>query len=262
MGMTATTIAILGTGTMGEALLRGSLDGGLAAQDVWVTSRDQTRVDDLVATYGVHGTTDNVEAASKARIVVVAVPPQHVTDVVTEVAVRLTRGAVIVSLADGITLADLEGLLPEGVAAARIMPSLTSQVGHGLTLLTTGDGCTAEQVEDVTALLGRSGEVVPVAEDQHTVLSPLSSGGPAYFLYVADAMIEAGAMRGIPRNLARRIVTQVMAGSAAWLQKSTEDAAALRAKVTAPGGAGIKRIAELDQRAVRAAFVTALTRSV
>ncbi|MGD9695059.1 MAG: pyrroline-5-carboxylate reductase family protein [Thermoleophilia bacterium] len=262
MGTAATTIAILGAGTMGEALLTGSLDGGLAAHDVWVTARSARRVDDLVATYGVHGTTDNARAASGAGIVVLAVPPQNVTDLVAEVADHLGDGAVVVSLADGISLADLEGLLPRGAAAARAMPSLTSRVGHGLTLLTTGDGCTEEQAEAITAFLGRSGEVVRVEEDRQAALGPLSSGGPAYFLYVADAMIEAGAVRGVPRDLARRLVARAMAGSAAWLQDSAEDAAALRAQVTAPGGAGIRRIAELDRRAVRAAFVTALTRSV
>lgn len=141
------------------------------------------------------------------------------------------------------------------------MPSLTAQVGHGLTLLTTGDTCTAEQSEAVTTFFARSGEVIHVEEGQHATLGPLSSGGPAYFLSIADAMIEAGAIRGIPRDLARQLVTQAMADSAAWLQDSTEDTAALRAKVTAPVGAGIQRIAELDQRAVRAAVVTALTRT-
>ncbi len=260
--MGTAAVAILGTGTMGEALLAGSLDGGLAADEVWVTSRTQKRVDDLVATYGVHGTTDNVEAASTARIVVLAVPPSHVSEVIAEVAGHLSDGAVVVSLADAVALADIEDLLPAGVAAVRAMPSLTAQVGHGLTLVTTGDTCTDEQAETVTALLGLSGEVIHVDEDRQAALSPLSSGGPAYFLYVADAMVEAGAMRGIPRDLARRLVTQAMAGSAAWLRDSSEDAAVLRAEVTAPGGAGIRRIAELDRHAVRAAFVTALTRPV
>lgn len=262
MGTTATMVAILGTGTMGEALLKGSLDGGLSARDVWVTARSERRVNDLVEAYGVHGTTDNARAASQARVVVLAVPPQHVAGLIAEVADHLGDDAVVVSLADGIALADLKGFLPREVAFARAMPSLTSQVGNGLTLVTTGDTCGEEQAEAITTFFGRSGEVICVEEDQQAALSPLSSGGSAYFLYVADAMIEAGAMRGVPRDLARRLVARAMAGSAAWLEDSAEDAAVLRAKVTAPGGAGIQRIAELDRRAVRAAFVAALTRTL
>ncbi|MFT4048818.1 MAG: pyrroline-5-carboxylate reductase [Solirubrobacterales bacterium] len=255
------TVALLGAGTMGEALLKGSLDGGLVAQDVWVTARSRQRVDELIERYGVRGGTDNAAGAAEAQFIVLAVPPGHVAELLAEIADHLRRDAIVVSLADGVSLGDLEEHLPRGLAAARAMPSLTAQVGHGLTLLTTSASCSNEQSAAIGEFFGRSGEVVAVEEEQQAALGPLSSGGPAYFMYVADAMIEAGAMRGIPRDLAREIVTQAMAGSAAWLQHSSEDAAALRAKVTAPGGAGIQRIAELDRRAVRAAFVAALTKN-
>lgn len=260
--MDATVTAFLGAGTMGEALLAGSLAGGLAARDVRVSSRRQSRVDDLARSYGVRGTTDNAEAVAGARIVVLAVPPPQVAGLLAEIAGRLRDDAVVVSLADGVALAELESGLPRGAGAVRAMPSLTARAGHGLTLVTFGGGCDERQADEVTALFARSGEVIRVEEAQHAVLGPLSSGGPAYFFYVADAMIEAGAVRGIPRGLARRLVAQAMAGSAAWLRDGDEDAAALRAKVCAPGGAGIRRIAELDERAVRAALVAALTRPV
>lgn len=256
------TVAFVGTGAMGEALLKGSLDGGLAAQDVWATARSRRRVDDLVASYGVSGTTDNARAAAGAGIVVLAVPPAAVTGVLAEIAGHLRDDVVVVLLADGISLADIEGQLHKDVAAARAMPSLTAQVGHGLTLLTTNDACSAAQAQALAELFGRSGEVLFVEEEQQEVLSPLSSGGPAYFFYVADAMIEAGVARGMSHDLARRLVAQALAGSAAWLRDGSADAAALCAEVSPPGGGGSRRIAELDRHAVRAAFVEALTREV
>ncbi|MEU6123896.1 pyrroline-5-carboxylate reductase [Streptomyces sp. NPDC047123] len=255
------TVAFLGTGTMGEALLTGALAGGLDPDDVWITARSQEHVDALTASYAVHGTTDNATAASNARLVVLAVPPEHLTDVLAEIAGQTQDGAVIVSLADGITLADMEALLPHGVAAARAMPSLTARVGHGLTLLTPGSSCSDAQADAVTGLFERSGRVLRIAEDQHEVLSPLSSGGPAYVFYLADAMIEAGAVRGIPRDLARELVTEVITGSAAWLRADTDEVATLREKVCAPGGTGVRRIATLDRLAVRAAVVSALTQA-
>ncbi len=259
MTTTRTTIALLGAGTMGQALLVGSLAGGLAPEDVWVSARRPEHVERIVDVHGVHGTTDNARAAEQADPVVLAAGPAQVLDIVAEISGHLREGAVVVSIADGIALADLEGRLPAHVGAARALPSITAQAGHGLTLLTPGASCTTAQIDAVTSLFARSGEVLHVEEEQHAVLGPLSSGGPAHLLYVADAMIEAAAVRGIPRDLGRRIVQQVMAGTAAWLEQSDEDAAVLRADVCAPGGAGIRRIATLDERAVRAALVAALT---
>ena len=257
-----TTTAFLGTGTMGEALLKGSLAGGLRPSDTRVTARRQQRVDSLAETYGVRGTTDNAAAVADADIVVVTVPPEHVTTVLATIADHLPAGAVVISIADGVSLATLGRDLPDGVAAARAMPSLAAEVGHGVTLLTLGDGYTAAQAAAASELLGRSGEVITVDEDQHAVMGPLSSGGLAYFFYVADAMIEAGAMRGIARDVGRRLVAQVMVGSTSFLLTTDDTADELRARTCAPGGAGIRRIAELDARAVRAALVAALTREV
>ncbi|MFF8565514.1 pyrroline-5-carboxylate reductase family protein [Streptomyces albidoflavus] len=258
MGGARQAVAFLGAGAVSEALIAGALAGGLDPGDVWVTARSQEHVDALSAAHGVRGTTDNAAAAAEAGIVVLALPAAAVAGVLEEVAGRLRDGAVVVSLADGVPLAELERRLPEGVGAARAMPSLTAQAGEGLTLLTPGASCSAAQADAVAGFFERSGKVVRVAEAQHAVLGPLSSGGPAFVLHLAEAMIEAGAVRGVSRDLARELVTQVLTGSAAWLRADSREVATLREKVCAPGGAGIRRIAALDRHAVRAAVVSAL----
>ncbi|ALM39014.1 delta 1-pyrroline-5-carboxylate reductase [Streptomyces sp. FR-008] len=258
MGGAREKVAFLGAGAVSEALVGGALAGGLDPGAVWVTARSRDHVDALSASHGVRGTTDNAAAASEAGIVVLAVPAAGVAQVLDEIAGRLRDGAVVVSLADGVPLAELEERLPEGVGAARAMPSLTARAGEGLTLLTPGASCSAAQADAAAGLFERSGKVVRVAEEQHAVLGPLSSGGPAYVLYLAEAMIEAGAVRGVPRDLARELVTQVLTGTAAWLREDSREVATLREKVCAPGGAGIRRIAALDRHAVRAAVVSAL----
>ncbi|MFF9544325.1 pyrroline-5-carboxylate reductase family protein [Streptomyces albidoflavus] len=251
-------VAFLGAGAVSEALVGGALAGGLDPGQVWVTARSREHVDAVSASHGVRGTTDNAAAAFEAGIVVLAVPAAGVAQVLDEIAGPLRDGAVVVSLADGVPLAELEERLPEGVGAARAMPSLTARAGEGLTLLTPGASCSAAQADAAAGLFERSGKVVRVAEEQHAVLGPLSSGGPAYVLYLAEAMIEAGAVRGVPRDLARELVTQVLTGTAAWLRADSREVATLREKVCAPGGAGIRRIAALDRHAVRAAVVSAL----
>ncbi|MFJ8876464.1 pyrroline-5-carboxylate reductase family protein [Streptomyces albidoflavus] len=112
-------VAFLGAGAVSEALVGGALAGGLDPGQVWVTARSREHVDALSASHGVRGTTDNAAAAAEAGIVVLAVPAAGVAQVLDEIAGRLRDGAVVVSLADGVPLAELEERLPEGVGAAR-----------------------------------------------------------------------------------------------------------------------------------------------
>ncbi|MGN0097334.1 MAG: pyrroline-5-carboxylate reductase family protein [Corynebacterium sp.] len=249
----------LGAGTMGEALLNGSLTGGVDPDTVTVTSRHRERADQLASTYGVHGTTDTAAAVAEAQLVIVALPPDRVPDTLRSLGDTLRPHTVVVSLADGVTLSDLAEILPDGVGVVRAMPSLTARVGQGLTLL-TAHPCSETQLDDVTSFFSRSGEVLHVEEGQQARLAPLSSGGSAHILYVVDAMVEAAALRGVPRDVARKVMTQTLTGTAALLDGRGDLAPSqLREQMCAPGGGGIRRIAALDRRGVRSAFLDALT---
>lgn len=249
----------LGAGTMGEALLNGSLTGGVAPDTVTITSRHRERADQLASAYGVHGTTDTAAAVTEAQLVIVALPPDHVPDTLRTLAEHLRSDAVVVSLADGVTLSDLVGVLPESVGVVRAMPSLTARVGQGLTLL-TAHSCSGTQLDNVTSFFSLSGETLHVEEDQQARLAPLSSGGSAHILYVVDAMVEAAALRGVHRDVARKVMTQTLTGTAALLDDDGDLAPSqLREQMCAPGGGGIRRIAALDRRGVRSAFLDALT---
>jgi pyrroline-5-carboxylate reductase len=252
------TVALIGVGTMGEALLAGALDGGLLPKTLRVQARRRERADELAGRYGVQATTDIAEAVSGAQLVVLAVIPQAVPEVLGEIADHLDEGAVLACIAYGVSLADLQAGLPDHRAVARAMPSLASQVGDGITLLTCSDECTEEQIKAATGFFGRSGTVLRLSEQEQTVLEPLSGGGPAYFFYLAAAMVDAGVGRGIPRPEARRLVADALTGAADWMAASDEEPAALIAKVCTPGGPGSRRMAVLDERGVPAAVKTAL----
>ncbi len=255
----ASRVALVGVGTMGEALLAGSLDGGLPPDAVQVSARRRERVDELTARYAIAGTTSNAEAADGAAIVVLAVGPQAVPEVLAEIGDRLADDAVLACIADGVSLADLHAHLPGHGAVARVMPSLAAQVGGGVTLLTCSEECTDSQAGAVAAFFARSGRVLRVAEEEQAVLAPLSSGGPAYFFYVAAAMVDAGVRRGIPRDRARDLVADALAGAAGWMAAGDEEPERLTEKVCSPGGAGARRIAVLDDRRVPEAFLAALS---
>jgi pyrroline-5-carboxylate reductase len=258
MATLESTIAFIGVGTMGEALLAGSLNGGLDPAEVIVMARHPDRVADLEKTYGVRGTTNLSGAVADAGVVILCVPPIHVLEIVDDLHEQIPGDALLVSLADGVTLDDLANHAPSSLGIARAMPSLTARVGQGLTLLTTRS-CSEGQEAAVTRLFERSGNVLHVDEEQQAKLAPLSSGGAAHLLYVVEAMVEAGALRGVPRDHTRQVMTQAVAGTAALLRETEAEPRALRDEFCAPAGAGARRMASLDRRGVRSAFLDALS---
>ncbi|MFT3945305.1 MAG: prephenate dehydrogenase/arogenate dehydrogenase family protein [Ancrocorticia sp.] len=255
-------VAFLGAGTMGTALLAGSLRGGLAPDTVWVAARRSERAAELAEDFGVHAITNNAEAVSHCEVVVLAVPPNAVSEVLGEVRDSLQPGAVVVSIADQVSLADLHEHLPFHTAAVRVMPSLVCEVGAGISLVTFDDRCTSAQCAAVSELLARSSQVIETREADQGALAVLSSGGPGYYAYATAAMIDTLTAQGIPANTAQEVAVAAMSGTATWLAKPGGTLEDLQRKVCTPGGAGAKRIAELDRLGVATGITAALTKNV
>lgn len=252
------TIAFIGTGNMNEAVLAGALAGGFAAKDVVATARRDERVSALREKYGVEATTSNVDAVADAETVVLGVKPYQLDDVLEQIGPHLAEGAVVVSLAVGRTLESLENQLPGGTAVVRVMPNTPSMVGQGMHAMTPNAACDADQIARTRALLAASGDVVTVAEKDHDAVTAVSGSGPAYLFYIADAMVEAGVLLGLQRDVAHRLAVQTIVGAGAMLAESGDSPVQLREKVSSPGGTTITALAELDRRAVRAAMVSAM----
>lgn len=255
------TIAFIGTGNMNEAVMAGALAGGYDAADVVATARRDERISALKEKYGVEATNSNTEAVADADTVVLGVKPYQLDDILTEIGEHLTKDAVVVSLAVGRTLESMEAKLPEGVAVVRVMPNTPSMVGKGMHAVTPNEACTDEQLARTESLLAASGDVVTVAEKDHDAVTAVSGSGPAYLFYIADAMIEAGVLLGLQRDVAHRLAVQTIVGAGAMLAESGDSPVQLREKVSSPGGTTIMALAELDRRAVRAAMVAAMQAS-
>lgn len=254
----APTIAFIGTGNMNEAVLVGALAGGCSASDFVATSRRESRCAQLRESHGVTTTTSNPEAVAGAQTVVLGVKPYQLDDVLAEIGPHLATGAVVVSLAVGRSTASLEERLPEGTAVVRVMPNTPAMVGRGMHAVTPGRHCDDEQLARTRALLAASGDVVTVAEKDHDAVTAVSGSGPAYLFYVADAMVEAGVLLGLQRDVAHRLAVQTIVGAGAMLAETGDTPVQLREKVSSPGGTTITALAELDARAVRAAVVAAM----
>jgi len=250
-------LAIFGAGVMGETLLSGLLRAGRPASDVVVTERRADRADELRGKYGVKVVT-NVEAAEVADTLVLVVKPQDMGALCDEISAHVRPGALVVSLAAGITTAFLEERLAEGVPVVRVMPNTPALVDQGMSAISPGEHCDEEHLAEAEALLGTVGKVVRVEEKHLDAVTAVSGSGPAYLFYVAEAMIEAGVFLGMPRATATELVVQTFYGAATMLRETGEHPSVLRENVTSPGGTTVAALRTLDDHKVRAAFISAL----
>lgn len=257
-------VAILGTGNMGEAILAGAIRAGWSPGDITPTvmaSEFDARGAALHERYGVDAVSDNAAAVAGADLVLVAVKPKDVAAVLGEVADALADGAVVVSVAAGVTTSALEKPLRPGTPVVRTMPNTPAQIGAGITALAPGAAATEAHLELAERFLSGTGDVVRVAEKDLDAVTALSGGGPAYVFLVIEAMTEAGVHAGLTRDVAARLAQQTVLGAARLTVESGEHPAILREKVTSPAGTTAAGLRALEDGGVRAAFLAAIEAS-
>lgn len=249
-------IAIIGGGRIGEALLSGLVSSGWS--DIVVTTRSEERAAELRERHGVDATTANADAVAGAHVVVVAVKPQDIDALLAEIGPLLRAEQTVLSVAAAIPTSYIEKRIAEGVPVVRAMPNAPSVVHEGMAGIAAGAHAGDEQLalaEDVLTHLGR---VVRVKEDALDAITAVSGSGPAYFALLAEAMIEAGILLGLSREISTTLVVQTMLGTAKQLRDEGMHPVELRESVTSPGGTTIAAIRELEQAGVRAAFLNAI----
>ena len=251
------TIAVLGVGKLGEALVSGLLRAGQPVDTLLGAERHPERAQEIADRYGVR-TPDPVEAAAEADVVLLAVKPQDMKALLAEISGALKPGALVVSMAAGITTAVVEAGLPAGTAVVRVMTNTPVFVDEAMSAVSPGSHASTAQLEQVEAMLRPVGKVVRVPEAQQDAVTALSGSGPAYFFYLVEAMIDAGILLGLPRTVAAELITQTLVGSAKMLRESGEHPVLLREAVTSPGGTTIAAIRTMEDHGVRAAMLSAI----
>jgi len=252
-----TTIAILGAGKIGEAMLAGLLGAGRPAESLLFTERYPARVAELTERYGVRGV-ETEEAAKLADVLIVAVKPQDIEPMLLDLASSITPGTLVVSLCAGLPTSLYERHLPANTAVVRVMPNTPMLVGEAMSAISAGSHATEENLQLVQDLLSTVGKVVRVPESQQDAVTALSGSGPAYFFFLVEAMIDAGILLGLPRAVSAELIIQSAVGAATMLRDSGEHPTLLREAVTSPGGTTIAAIRELEKHAVRAALLSAI----
>src|SRR5262245_17016043 len=252
-------IAILGCGKIGEALLAGLLSTGWRSTDeIVVTGRQDERLAELRERHGVEATASNAEAVAQSGVVVIAVKPQDFDVLLGEIGGLLAADQVVISVAAAVPTATIERRIAEPVPVLRAMPNTPSTVHEGVAGLCAGAHATAEHLAVGEEVLEHVGRVVLVPEAYMDAVTAVSGSGPAYFALLAEAMIEAGILLGLSREISTDLVVQTMLGTAKLLRDEEMHPVELREMVTSPGGTTIRAIHELEQAGVRAAFLNAI----
>ena len=246
---------------MGEALLMGLLNAGYLPTAINIAEQHLERCREIEANApGVTVGADASEMVLDCDLVIVAVKPNDVASVLEGARDSISPNACILSIAAGITIADLELLVP-GHAVIRAMPNTPALVGRGATAIVLSSLATDEDAEMAEQVLGYVGIVERVTEDLIDAVTGLSGSGPAYIFLVIEALVDAGIQNGLPRDLVERLVEQTVAGSIELLMASSDGPIELRAQVTSPGGTTAAGILALEEHGLREAITDAVTKA-
>ena len=253
----SSTVAVIGAGKIGELVLSGLLRAGWPASQLLATARREERGQELSQRYGVR-VVDNLTAVSEADVLAIAVKPQDAGVLLDEIRAKIPSDKLIISLCAGLPTSFFAARLPEGTPVVRVMTNTPARVAQAMTAISAGPHATGEHLAIAEEMFKPLGSTIRVPESQQDAVTALSGSGPAYFYLLVEAMIDAGILLGLPRQVAHELIVQTAIGSAVMLRDSGEHPVKLREAVTSPAGTTISAIRELENHGVRAALLSAL----
>jgi pyrroline-5-carboxylate reductase len=255
-------LAVLGTGKLGSILLRAYLRQGLfSPKRVTATVRHEEKATALSKELGVNVSTSNRKAVKGADVILLAVKPQVVGDVLKEIKPALGRNTLIISVAASVPTSYIEQRAGEKVPVVRAMPNTCSTVGCGMTGICPGSKASAEHLEIAKALFGAVGRTVVVDEKNMDAVTGLSASGPAFAYIILESLAEAGVKVGLPRDVATLLAAQTMKGAASVVLETGDHPALLKDAVTTPAGCTIDGILELEEGKLRVTLIKAVVKA-
>lgn len=268
----STTIAVLGCGSLGEAIVGGLLAAGTDPSDLVATVRRVERAEEIAKRHHIRAIAENEEpeantqAVAGAKFVILGVKPAGTVALAREIAPALDRGTLVLSIAAGVGISHLERALPAGQPVARAIPNTPAKLGHGITALAAGTHCTAEHLRLAQDILSAVGKVVEVRETDLDAVTAISGSGPAYVFYLTEALAAAGVELGLSAELAAAAARDAVLGAGPMLtdpsgrqrRASAEDEESTKAGLLKLETAGYSSIVAEAARAAatRAAEIT------
>jgi pyrroline-5-carboxylate reductase len=266
--MKNTSVAIIGCGSMGTAILSGMLHHGVEAAKVRTTVRRVESAAELTKKYGVtsyaseHQPNANSLAVEGCELVLIAVKPQMVSQVLDEISEALDPHALVVSVAAGITTETMQAHLPKQNPVVRAMPNTPALIGKAVTGISSGSRAADSDVVKTVELFTTVGKTLVIPEDQIDALSTISGSGPAYVFFFIEEFTKTAIKHGFSQEQASLMVQETFAGATALLQKTQEDPADLRRAVTSPNGTTMKAIAVLESANLSDLFFDATSQAL
>ncbi len=253
------TVGFIGGGNMGEALIRGLIQSGTVPSDrIRVFDISSERLEHLKNAYGVRTDATLEECARGSSVVILAVKPQNMDEVLSALASAVSHTPLVISIAAGVPISRIEKALPQGIPVVRVMPNTPALILEGASGLARGRHATDVHMETALAVFRAVGTAHELEEKLLDAVTGLTGSGPAYVLQFIEALIDGGVLMGIPRPVAKDLVVQLVVGTARMLKETGKHPAELKDMVTSPGGTTIHGLEILEKEGVRGALMGAV----
>ena len=258
--MTINKITIIGAGKMGEAIILGLLKSGIYhPRDIQIVEVLAERREYILQTYDVAAAHKLDDAVQFGDLIVVAVKPNVVGEIATQLSHVITPEKIVISIAAGVTIKQIRTHLPTNTPVIRVMPNLACSVNEAMIVACPSANTTIEEMNAATEVLQLLGKFVQLEEQYLNLATGLVGSGPAYLFVIIDALADAGVRLGLPKNLSIILAAQTTLGSAKIVIETGEHPAKLKDMVATPGGTTVEGLLALEQGKVRATLISAVT---
>jgi pyrroline-5-carboxylate reductase len=252
------TLGIVGAGAIGQALLRG-MQGGAAPYDIWAATRTPESAARIARDFSVAATDRYEDRVPESDVILVCVKPAQIENSMKRLRDGgITKKTLVISVAAGVTIAELERDLGQGIPVIRAMPNVPALVGEGMTVIARGRHVTKEGAAEATEIFRKVGRCIELAEQHLNAVTAISGCGPAYVFLIIEALADAGVSVGLPRDVARELVAQTVLGAARMVQSSERHPAAMRDDVATPAGCTIGALLVLEDGKIRSVLARAI----
>ncbi|MGM8215090.1 pyrroline-5-carboxylate reductase [Bacillaceae bacterium W0354] len=252
-------IGFIGCGKMAQSMINGMITyGGLNPEQIQATAVTDKTISYVTDQFGIEIGNDNCKVAAESDFLFLAVKPYIYPDVIEEVKAHVRQGTVIISIAAGVTIEDIQLSFGQNAKIVRTMPNTPAFVGAGMTAYCPNENVTKEELKEIEKLLSSYGNVEKVEEKLMNAVTAVSGSSPAYVYVFIEAMADGAVKQGIPRDLAYSLVTQAVLGAAKMVQETGVHPGELKDHVTTPNGTTIRALASLEESGFRGSIIKAI----
>jgi len=262
MSLKGKKVGFIGSGNMGEALIKGLTAANVVPGEmIWASDVRGDRLKEIAGTYGIKLAPDNLHLVREADVVIMAVKPQIMAPVLREIASVFSRRKLMISLAAGVSTESIRASLGKDRRLIRVMPNTPALVLEGVTAIAKAEGLEPEDMDVAGEIFSAVGRVVVLDESLMDAVTGLSGSGPAYVALVIESLADGGVKMGLDRITAMTLATQTVLGAAKLLLETRLHPGALKDMVSSPGGTSIAGVAALEEGGIRTTFIKAVERA-